>query len=82
MYPRGSEGVDFDANLAITTLDFGTFHVRQVSLTITLLRLTKDIYSHTPYADSQNSCHSMLICLTGVVGPNEQPSSLGNSVDY
>lgn len=25
---RGSEGIDFDANLAISTLDFGTFHVR------------------------------------------------------
>ena len=26
---RGSEGVDFNANLAITTIDFGTFHVRR-----------------------------------------------------
>ncbi|KAK7692610.1 hypothetical protein QCA50_004242 [Cerrena zonata] len=27
-YPyQGSEGVDFDANLAISTLDFGTFHI-------------------------------------------------------
>lgn len=24
---RGGEGIDFDANLAISTLDFGTFHV-------------------------------------------------------
>jgi hypothetical protein len=25
---RGSEGVDFDANLVISSIDFGTFHVR------------------------------------------------------
>lgn len=25
---RGSEGIDFDANLQISTLDFGTIHVR------------------------------------------------------
>lgn len=25
---RGHEGVDFDANLALKTIDFGTFHVR------------------------------------------------------
>lgn len=25
---RGSEGVDFNANLAVSTIDFGTFHVR------------------------------------------------------
>ncbi|KAI0076120.1 mannanase [Panus rudis PR-1116 ss-1] len=31
-YPyQGSEGVDFDANLAISTLDFGTFHSYPVS---------------------------------------------------
>lgn len=33
-YPyQGSEGVDFDANLAIKTLDFGTFHVSDFELT-------------------------------------------------
>lgn len=26
---RGSEGIDFDANLKVSTLDFGTFHVRR-----------------------------------------------------
>jgi hypothetical protein len=25
---RGSEGVDFNANLAVKSIDFGTFHVR------------------------------------------------------
>ena len=30
---RGGEGVDFDANLKISTLDFGTFHVRCVTST-------------------------------------------------
>ncbi|KAF8079251.1 CEL4a mannanase [Lyophyllum atratum] len=30
-YPyQGGEGIDFDANLAISTLDFGTFHVRYI----------------------------------------------------
>ena len=27
LHYRGSEGVDFDANLAVSTIDFGTFHV-------------------------------------------------------
>ena len=25
---RGGEGIDFNANLNISTIDFGTFHVR------------------------------------------------------
>ena len=28
---RGGEGIDFDANLKISSLDFGTFHVRCVT---------------------------------------------------
>ncbi|THG98333.1 hypothetical protein EW026_g3826 [Hermanssonia centrifuga] len=31
-YPyQGSEGIDFDANLAISTIDFGTFHLYPIS---------------------------------------------------
>lgn len=30
---RGSEGVDFDANLAVSSIDFGTFHVRSSQCT-------------------------------------------------
>lgn len=34
-YPyQGGEGIDFDANLGIDTLDFGTFHVSCVMLWI------------------------------------------------
>ena len=31
---RGGEGIDFNVNLNISTIDFGTFHVRQTSLVL------------------------------------------------
>lgn len=45
VYYRGSEGVDFNANLAISTLDFGTFHVCVLSATDRLMRLISYIES-------------------------------------
>ncbi|KAL0956597.1 hypothetical protein HGRIS_002734 [Hohenbuehelia grisea] len=47
-YPyQGGEGVDFDANLGISTIDFGTAHVSTLICGGLILLLT--CYSPTPY---------------------------------
>jgi mannan endo-1,4-beta-mannosidase len=50
-YPyQGSEGIDFTANLAVSTIDFGTFHVSILLFLISQMRIYSYILTDVPRA--------------------------------
>lgn len=71
---NGSEGVDFEANLALSNIDFGTFHLYPDSWSITSDQCTKFISDH---ADASASAKKpVLFEEYGIVGIQDGTDSV------